>query len=327
MIYEYAVNPRLVIDWVLNMDVGLARHFGLDQRRLVSDVAHNWAGEVYSELMNHFGVDMIGEPDYVDAEQFMHGLLEFLEQAASRGTHRTAQTWLEQVLAAHHEEPFHAILSRERHAQCDAVITPDVTRDLRNPRWYLPTIDVTKKTAEALAQQLAPLLRLASRIILIDPYFKADSPEYREVLSALLQTALNTRAAGRAVPSVMLISGVADRDREASGRPRAEQLLSEAKHRCGMALERLGAAVPKGLSVTFQCAAACSDGDELHNRYLLTDVGGASLPYGTHPTGERVYDDITPLFEGQYRARWKQYSKAEGLNVIGDPVVVRGLLG
>ena len=45
MIYEYAVNPRLVIDWVLNRDVGLARHFGLDQRRLISDVADNWAGE------------------------------------------------------------------------------------------------------------------------------------------------------------------------------------------------------------------------------------------------------------------------------------------
>lgn len=326
MIYEYAVNPRLVIDWVLNRDVGLARHFGLDQRRLISDVADNWAGEVYSELMSHFGVDMIGEPEYVDAEQFMQGLMEFLQQGAARGTRRTTQTWLEQVLAVHDKEPFHAILSSETHAQCDAVITPEVTRDLRNPRWYLPTIDVTSKTAHALANQLSPLLRLASQIILIDPYFKADSPEYRDVLKALLQTAVSTRAVGRSLPSVVLISGVADRDREASGRPRAEQLLSEAKHRCGMALERLGAAIPGGLSVTFQCAAAFADGDELHNRYLLTDVGGASLPYGTHPTGEQVYDDITPLFEGQYRARWKQYCKAEGLNIIGDPVVVQGRL-
>lgn len=257
----------------------------------------------------------------------MTALMEFLRQSSSRGTRRTAQPWMDQVLRAHKDEAFHAILSREPVQECEAAITPEVTRDLRNPRWYLPTIDVTKKTAEALAQQLSPLLRLASRIILIDPYFKADSPEYREVLSALLQTALSTRAAGRALPSVMLISGVADRDREACGRPRSEQLLREAKHRCGMALERLGAAVPKAMSVTFQCAAAFADGDELHNRYLLTDVGGASLPYGTHPAGERVYDDITPLFEGQYRARWKQYSKAEGLNVIGDPVVVRGLLG
>jgi len=326
MIYEYAVNPRLVIDWVLNREVGLARHFGLDQRRLISDVADNWAGEVYSELMNHFGVDMIGEPEYVDAEQFMQGLLEFLLQGAARGTRRTAQTWLDQVLAVHHEEPFHGILSRERHPQCEAVITPEVARDLRNPRWYLPTIDVTSKTAQALAGQLSPLLRLASQIILIDPYFKADSSEYRGVLTALLQTALSTRAAGRSLPSVVLISGVGDREREASGQTRAEQFLREAKHRCAMALERLGAAVPRELSVTFQCAAAFADGDALHNRYLLTDVGGASLPYGTHPTGERVYDDITPLFEGQYKARWKQYSKAEGLNIIGDPVVVKGLL-
>lgn len=325
MIYEYAIDPVLVKEWVLNRDVGLAPQFGLDHRRVVSDIAENWGGEVYGALLSHFNWDNT-DPEFIDAEQFMTALMEFLRQSSSRGTRRTAEPWIDQVLHAHKDEAFHAILSREPVHGCEAAITPEVTRDLRNPRWYLPTIDVTRKTAEALAIQLAPLLRLASRIILIDPYFKADSPEYREVLKALLQTALRTRAAGRSVPSVVLISGVADRDREASGRSRGEQLLGEARHRCGMAQDRLGAAVPKGMSVTFQCAAAFSDGDELHNRYLLTDVGGASLPYGTHPTGERVYDDITPLFEGQYRVRWKQYSKAEGLNIIGDPVVVQGLL-
>lgn len=327
MIYEYAVNPQLVLDWVLNRDVGLAGQFGLDQRRLISDVAHNWDGEVCSEFMQHFGIDMIGEPEYVDAEQFLHALLKHMQQGAARGTLRTTQPWLDQVLAAHREEPFHAILSREKHAQCDAVITPEVTQELQNTRWYLPTIKVTKKTAEELANQLAPLLRLSNRIILVDPYFEAQIPEYQGVLTALLQKAVSTRAAGRSVPSMLLISGVAHRSPDAAGLPRAEQLLRVAKHRCGMALARLGAAVPRGLSITFQCAAAFGDGDELHNRYLLTDVGGASLPYGTHPTGEWVYDDITPLFEGQYSKRWRQYGKAEGLTVIGDPVVVQGLLG
>lgn len=325
MIYEYAIDPALVKEWVLNRDVGLAPQFGLDHRRIVSDVAENWDGEVYGELLSHFNWDNT-DPEFIDAEQFMTALMEFLRQSSSRGTRRTAQPWMDQVLRAHEDEAFHAILSREPVQGCEAAITPEVTRDLRNPRWYLPTIDVTRKTAEALAVQLAPLLRLANRIILIDPYFKADDEQYRGVLTALLQTALNTRATGRAPPSVVLISGVAHRDRGAHGKPLAEQLISEAKHRCGKASEQLGAAVPKGLSVTFQCAAAFADGDELHNRYLLTDVGGASLPYGTHPTGEQVYDDITPLFEGQYRARWKQYGKAEGLNVIGDPVVVQGQL-
>jgi hypothetical protein len=326
VIYEYAIDPALVKHWVLSRDVGLAPQFGLDQRRLVSDISDNWSGQVYGELLSHFNLDS-SDPEFIDAEQFMTALMQLLRQGLDRGRQRTFQSWMEQVLDAHRDEPFHAILSRELIPGCEAVITPEVTRDFRNPRWYLPTIDVTSKTADALANQLAPLLRLARQIVLVDPYFKADDADYREVLKAMLQKAVSTRATGRAWPSVVLISGVADRDREASSRSREDQLLREAKHRCHMALERLGAFVPKGMSVSFQCVAAFADGDVVHNRYLLTDVGGAVLPYGTHPTGEHVYDDITPLFEGQYRARWKQYGKGEGLNVIGEPVVVQGLLG
>ena len=236
---------------------------------------------------------------------------------------------MDQVLRAHQGEAFHAILSRGPDQGCEAVITPEVTRDLRNPRWYLPTIHVTSKTAEAIADAVAPLLRLANRIILVDPYFEAKDEKYGEGLRALLKRAMNSRAKERAFPRIMVISGVAHRQagRESSAISREQQHLNEAKKRCGEALMKLGAYVPKGMSVTFQCVAAFSNGDEVHNRYLLTDVGGASLPYGTHPTGEQVFDDITPLFEGQYRARWRQYGKAEGLNVIGAPVEVQGLLG
>lgn len=80
------------------------------------------------------------------------------------------------------------------------------------------------------------------------------------------------------------------------------------------------------MTVTFQCIGEFAAGDQVHNRYLLTDVGGAIIPYGMQASGDRVFDDITPLFEGQYKARWKQYGKGEGLNVIGEPVVVEGLL-
>ncbi|WP_371435964.1 hypothetical protein [Polaromonas sp.] len=325
MIYEYAVDPELVKHWVLTRDVGLAPQFGMDHRRLVSDVANDWEGQVYSALWTHFDFDDT-TPDFVDAYQFMMGLMEFLRQGPHRGGTRTAQPWMEQVLHVHRQEPFHAILSSIPVPEFDAVITPAVTSDLRNRRWYLPTIDVTSKTSEALSSQLAPLLRLANQIVLIDPYFKADKPEYREVFAALLRKALDTRAPDRAAPSVVLISGVADRERAIAAIPREEQLLNEAKNRCGMASERLGVAIPKGMAVTFKCVAAFSDGDQVHNRYLLTDVGGVCLPYGSHPTGERVFDDITPLFEGQYRNRWRQYGKADGLNVVGNTVVVQGLL-
>lgn len=325
MIYEYAIDPELVRDWVLNRDVGLAPQFGMDQRRLVSDIAENWSGEVYGALLSHFSWDN-SDPEFIDAEQFMTALMEFLRQGPNRGAKRTDQPWIAQALGAHQAEPFHAILSSKKVTGCDAVITPCVIGELRNARWYLPTIDVASKTADALANQLRPLLRLASHLVLVDPYFDPEDPAYCSVSKALLTKAVSSRAPGRTWPLVTIMSGVDHRQRgkESRAEPSELQWLRASKNRCELAKQHLARSVPKGMKVTFQCIAPFADGDEVHNRYLLTDIGGAILPYGTHPTGERVFDDITPLFEGQYRKRWKQFGKGEGLNVIGDPVVVEG---
>ena len=325
MIYEYAIDPELVKDWVLSKDVGLAPQFGMDQRRLVSDISSNWEGQVYGALWQHFGFDNT-TPEFNDAYQFMTALMEFMRQGPNRGIKRTDRPWMEQALGVHQLEPFHAILSSDKVAGCDAVITPSVIGELRNIRWYLPTIDVASKTADALADHLAPLLRLASHIVLVDPYFDPADPAYREVLKALLTKSLSSRAPGRSWPSLMIMSGIDHRQKGRESRTESpeQQWLRASKNRCELAREHLAKFVPKGMEITFQCIASFADGDEVHNRYLLTDIGGASLPYGTHPAGERVFDDITPLFEGQYRKRWKQFGKGEGLNLIGDSVVVQG---
>ena len=325
MIYEYAIDPELVKGWVLDKEVGLAPQFGMDQRRLVSDIASDWEGQVYGALWQHFGLDDT-TPEFIDAYQFMTALMEFMRQGPNRGAKRTDQPWMEQALRVHQSEPFHAILSNKKVAGCDAVITPSVIGELRNARWHLPTIDVANKTAEALANQLGPLLRLASHIVLVDPYFDPGDAAYCSVSKALLTKAVSSRAPGRAGPSVTIMSGVDHRQRgkESRAEPSELQWLRASKNRCELAKQHLARSVPKGMEVTFQCIAPFTDGDEVHNRYLLTDIGGAILPYGTHPTGERVFDDITPLFEGQYRKRWKQFGKGEGLNVIGNPVVVEG---
>lgn len=325
MIYEYAIDPELVKDWVLNKDVGLAPQFGMDQRRLVSDIASNWEGEVYGALWQHFEFDDT-TPAFNDAYQFMTALMEFMRQGPNRGVKRTNRPWMEQALEVHRVEPFHAILSNDKVAGCDAVITPSVIGDLRNIKWYLPTIDVASKTSDSLANHLTPLLRLASHIVLIDPYFDPDDPAYRGVIKALLKKALSSRAPGRSWPSLTIMSGIDHRQKGKESRTESpeQQWLRASKNRCELAREHLPRFVPKGMEITFQCIAPFADGDEVHNRYLLTDIGGASLPYGTHPVGERVFDDITPLFEGQYRKRWKQFGKGEKLNIIGESVVVHG---
>jgi hypothetical protein len=324
VIYEYAVDPELVKDWALNRDVGLAPQFGMDQRRFVSDVANDWEGEVHVALLRHFEYDCTS-PEYDDASKFLAALMQFLEQRTHRGAKRTQHAWIQQVLQQHQVEPFHAILASHGVEGCAEVITPAIVQDVRNQRWYLPTIDVVRKTADAMAAHLAPLLRMADQIVLVDPYFQAERPEFREVLASLLLKALHSRAPKRMRPSVVLISGVADRNDRAAI-PRSEQWLNVARHKYHHAGERLGSAIPVGMEVTFMCAAEFAGGDQVHNRFLLTEVAGASIPYGTDPKGANVFDDISPLYAGQYRTRWRQYGKGDGLNVIGDPVRIQGQL-
>lgn len=323
MIYEYAIDPALVKGWAISRDIGLAPQFGLDNRRVVADFPNNWEGEVTGALWEHFGWDA-GDPDYIEASSHLNALLKYIQPSVQREHKGTDQPWLRQALNSHDVEPFHAILTSEAVEGCDDVITPEVVRNLRNTRWYLPTIDLTTKTPEALAAQLAPLLRTATRIILVDPYFEADRPGYMEVLSLLIQRAISNRAPGRGWPEVTVMTGVGDRERPASGLPVEDQLRNEAKHRCGKARELLGKCIPKGLVVNFMCIAKFESGDQIHNRLLLTDVGGAIIPYGTQALGDSVFDDITPLFAGQHRIRWRQYGKGEGINIIGAPVVVQG---
>jgi hypothetical protein len=325
VIYEYAVEPAMVAAWARNRDIGLAPQFGLDQRRVVSGFPTNWEGEVTGALMESFDYDA-GDPEYIDAQAYLDGLLSFMKQNMVGRHHRnTNQPWIDQALQEHATEPFHAILASQVIAAHGEIITPDVVHRLHDARWYLPTINVTAKTVEALADHLAPLLRTANNIILVDPYFKPQDPTYRDVLAKLLDRALERRSPSRPPIVLTVMSGVGDRDRPASGVPVADQLRNEADSRCRAAVARLGPCVPVGMSIAFQCIAEFSGGDQVHNRYLLTDLGGACIPYGMQALGENVFDDISPLYVGQYRSRWRQYGKGEGIRIIGNTVTVQGM--
>lgn len=325
MIYEYAVEPALVARWAREGDVGLAGQFGLDQRRLVSDFPLDWVGEVSAELLKEFEYDA-GDPDYIQANQFLSALLDFMStNMISRGWRRNEDvTWLVQAEEVHQAEPFHAILVSANPAGVPAFITEDILQSPKDQRWYLPTVSSTAKTADDLAEHLEPLLRGASRLVIVDPYFDPRNESYRGVLATLIDRAIGLRGPGRTLPDVTLITGVAE-DRPDGGTVDLEsQMRNEAHNRCEWAQQYLPACLPKGLSLTFLCVANFPDGDKLHNRFVLTDFAGASLPYGTQALGAQVFDDISPLFKGQYQKRWRQYTRPEQLRIVGTPRVIAG---
>ena len=68
-----------------------------------------------------------------------------------------------------------------------------------------------------------------------------------------------------------------------------------------------------------------SGGEKLHNRYLLTEIGGVSLGLGLQETLERDHgetDDICRLSSTQHEMRWGQYVSARAFDLVADPIEI-----
>jgi hypothetical protein len=325
VIYEYAVEPALVARWAKEGAVGLAGQFGLDQRRVVSDLPTDWEGEVVAALLEEFSNDY-GDPDFLQAKAFLDALLEFMNaHVVSRGLRfQTDRPWLFQALEVHAQEPFSAILARSPQDGHAEVVTERVVDDLHDHRWYLPTVKPTPKTSGDLAATLAPLLKGATKIVIVDPYFNPRDPAYQEVLAALLKSASGVRGPGRKMPSVELIVGLGEERPNGGATPVETQMANVAGNLCAWACQHLAPCVPQGMQLTFRCAANFPAGDKLHNRFVLTDFAGASLPYGTQALGALVFDDLSLLYRGQYEERWRQFTRPDRLKTVGAAEVING---
>ena len=65
--------------------------------------------------------------------------------------------------------------------------------------------------------------------------------------------------------------------------------------------------------------------DRLHNRYVLTDVGGVSLGVGLDEGKEGETDDISLLTREQFLKRWAQYVDNDGtFDCVDCPTKILG---
>jgi hypothetical protein len=324
VIYEFAVDPDIVVKWAMDQDAAMVGQFGLDRRRLVADFPRNWEGYVQSRLLQKFDLDY-GAPEFIEANGILTAYLDLMaEHMVSRSVDVGDDEWLAHATAEHAVRPFHAIVASNPPAGSADVIDESVMQRLNDTRWHLPTIKPARKTAGELASLLAPILGHANEILIVDPYFDAADASYRDVLRALVLRAIAGRNPARVWPKFVLITGVDDRKRGAGQIPQAQQNLNVANAKYGDAQRCLPNELPVGVEMACYCISGLIQGDRFHNRFVLSDFAGALCPYGVEELGEEVFDDITPLHQGQYEKRWAQFSRTAELPVVGRSVVIRG---
>ena len=307
MVFEYAVEPALVVTWA---DRRTGRYFrdkfGIGSPRLISRFPKRWKKRVWdawkaSEMENGGEV----------ARRRMEELIQQLSEAKverRRVVWDAERSWMENAIGQ--EVPFHAILARHNPSGDPKVLVADEL-DESAPGWVAPHGRAVARRAETIADAVGGMLRIATDIIFVDPYFAPGRRDFVRVVAACVRAGCNGRAVGPA--TVRILSS----DREANG--------THEHFRTGCR-ERLPREFPPGQAVVIRRLGERTGGEKLHNRYILTELGGVSLGAGLDEREAGATDDLNLLDSDQFHRRWAQYAgEPPEFDQLEDPITIVGI--
>lgn len=295
MIHEYAIDPAFLLNIV-------------DQATLCERLIHGLAiGKpcVAAGYPNDLGdnahalakaqLDAARDPKAIARCQTR---LKQVTDLASRLTHTTtkrhdAVPWEQNFAPEHQRFPFAGILSPKPSVSGEPCRNLDWLRTPACPLWTCPSSDCVSRNAQALNEILLPLLQNAAVMTFVDPYFFPNKRfgEPYKLHIASIAAASHVRVQGsRALTLVCAV------DTGKTACPAAEF-----KHSCEGILPSW---LPKGLTLNIYRIKSFPGKQEVHNRYILTDIGGVSFGHGTDRSDNDSYDDINLLSARQF-SHWK----------------------
>jgi len=331
VIFEYALDPKLIVEWAISGTGRYVGQIGMDHRRLLSDFPKGWKERTVGEFYERFGYDD-SSVEFQNAQPNFEAYLQLLtDYTVCRSAEiRSDADWFRAAIDEHNKHPFYAIMSKERvdGEQLDFVITPEVIDDVRNQKWYLPTIKSSRKSAVEIADVLAPMLTMARQIVLVDPYFDPDKERFLTSFAEMMRRVFFSELAITRSLRIVLMTGVEQKHQARDGVFTPEQKRRVADDLRVKAERVLPAFLPKGVVMDFYCLTNPERGDPLHNRFVLTDVGGVIVPYGLDDydsvKAHDAKDDLQPMHKGIYEGRWIQYGERKGIDVVLGPVPIAG---
>lgn len=260
MIYEYAVDPCIFVS--KEKAIFVLESFGRDKGRLVSEIRRDhWLSLVR---------DAIRTSDNKPVAK--HTLKEALKKLVKNQKAlyvRQQQveddsTWLRLTKKAHEVWPYRGILVEEYDGGDDSFLVRDI--DLSDkPNWFVPSSKFVNRETTAMVDAVSALLFNAREVMLVDRNFRLENEHNRPVgkyINVLIGF-LNFLASKQYGPPVgKLIYHIGNRIPSRTLENNCEHYLK--KH------------IPAGIRLEF----SIWPWNELHDRFVLTDIGGVDFGMG-----------------------------------------------
>jgi hypothetical protein len=299
MIFAFAIEPVVAAEWYPRRRLRTVRNeFGVGHPRVFFEYPKfsKWKRAVWRILADK----NLSEIDRARVEV----LFTWLGEARVR-RHELAydpdKDWLSNVEAEWDRRAFGGVL-----ASCDprkhaAVITEEERLD-GDARWDdLPSGLVVKRTPEALRGALGPLVQDCREVHLVDPYFDGSKRTYQRVLADLAGAMCDPADEERRTIVV-----------HCGGNVPLEDFVSG----LGVCAE----SVPRRVTLEVRRWWDVTDSDGLHNRFVLTDIGGVKLGWAVASGRRGTLDDVNVLARGQWETRWAQYCEGDQVfEPVDDP--------
>ncbi len=305
MLYEYAIDPIAMVEIARDRrDFRLfLRSFEVGNPRVVSNFPK--FSRLKKQIESH--ADSVGL-EGIDSTR-LDELLSFLRQLPKvvRPSDADGDSWVDKVRSEGGRVAFDTVFVSDK-----ALLEPWPSVSIDDcyqgncPFWDFNDRVVVSKTASAIASAIANMLRLSTRIYIIDPYLGTQKDKWSTFIS-VLEKAVSGRVADDLEVTVYLApcKGITTPSemKKHFEKTAAEQFSS---------IKRM----------QFIGLKEKRDGEQFHNRYILTDIGGISLGAGFEDGGPSETDDLFLLSREQYSDRLVKYTQRGTYQKDGKATVV-----
>lgn len=292
MLQEYALEPALLNSW--DRFRYFVEKFGISQGRFISRFPKTWKKMVYESLTN------CGD---VERKRIETRLQQIDDRLLPRpAIYNPIFDWLRNAETEHAVNPFHAIIAGTN-PRNHALVLDAESLDDTNPLWNCPASRTLVQRAPAMVAAIRPLLEWCSEIVFVDPHFGPENGRHRATFEAFL--AVLTASPRR--------SQLARVEFHTGDKATATFFQSECQRR----LPELVKAQTKVRLVRWRQI-------ELHNRFILTDIGGLLVGRGLDEdqTAEPLSDDYSRLDESALRAHWSNFVTSPAYTFTDDLIIV-----
>jgi len=293
MIQEYAIDPESLVTWA--RDRLACRHikdnFGIGTPRIMSDFPKlkNWRKQL------RIAATSLDDTSRSNLEELFKLLIE-KTVTRSGCEYDGNDLWIDNVEKENKRHLFKAILATDNPNNNEQVLLSDEVGDWPAKLWDAPDRLTAKRDMLSMTNILRPLLQKSTEILFVDPFFRADEYRFREPVCAFLRESINCSI----YPTKQRVEIHVSADYRNS--PPADYFKKEC-------LAKLPQKIPKNLELKIRRWKQKPDREKLHNRYILTELGGVSFGIGLDSGQKGETDEVNLLSRDQWWLRWNQYGK------------------